>query len=146
MKFRKVLLALSVLLFLAAAAAGTARLLWWNWPTHLPYLDPDEVYWVELYSGIRSNIITDRETIEYLTGTFNNTTFRRRLHDPDRFILIFGGSGISFRFRDGESLSIGFILKSGQTVGYGGYWWEAYPPGLDVGTISSLTAMGSLPE
>ena len=144
MKRRKLLRILLIAVPLALLIALAAYLAYWNWPTHLYSIDPEEIYSVEFYrEGNRGNeyiVVRDPEVIHYLADHLNSLTFRRRV-GYSSFPLTMGGGELNLRTKDGTMISI----SPSQFIEMDHFRWEAYPPGVNTDYIHELmeTAPGT---
>lgn len=156
MKLRKLFGILIVLLLSVLLLIANAYLAFWNRPTQLFHLNPDEITMVHPFSpGVIGLNITDRELIEYLTDTLNSTTYHLKIYDPghrfDGYDLL---GTLTFHFADGRKLTVCPSLYTQSLVFYsettplpGAYsYWEAYPPGFDYEMIRSIVFHGTLPN
>ena len=139
MKRRKPLRILLIAVPLALLIALASYFAYWNWPTHLYSIDPDEIYSVELQNGPYYREITDRGIIKHLANHLNSLTFRRRLDISKQVnypLRSMGGSSLSFRTKNGKLISV--VFRQPQIIPSGDFWWEAYPPGVDYAYLSEL--------
>lgn len=133
MKWRKLLYTLLIILPLVLLVALVSYLAFWNWPTHIYSIDPEEVYSIEFLRGTDRIVVRDPEVIDYLANHFSSLTYRRRIVVRS-FPPIMGGGNFWFRTKSGKTI----VCYPSQFVSDDHVQWEAYPPGVDTDYIHKM--------
>ncbi len=133
MKRRKPLRILLIAVPLALLIALLSYFAYWNWPTHLFSIAPEEIDSVEFSRNGEEIVVRDPEVIHYLANHLSGLTFRRRLR-VDSFPLVVGGGELSLRTKSGQCIS----FFPSQFIDREHIRWEAYPPGLNTDYIHEL--------